>query len=194
MRWFAKTFTGLLVALAILAVGGYFAANYVFAQFAKLPPKPTFPNDDPQFAQQQAKAKAVRAKARANAEKKSGTKAKSPDAKSTPTSEEKPQPEKKPLPPGAFEGQVTQPIGLILRDTASRDAGQIGGIAFNEKVIVLETTSDGQWQRIRTSRDREGWVRGGNIDKLSAGNPPAETNAVEINVAETNAANSNNPQ
>jgi Bacterial SH3 domain len=162
MRWFAKTFTGLLIALAILSVGGYFAANYVFAQFTKLPPKPTFPNDDPKFAQQQAKAKVARAKARANADKKAAAK----DTMDGKEDTEKPKPEKKPLPPGAFEGQVTQPIGLILRDSASRDAGQIGGIAFNEKVVVLETISDGQWQKVRTSSDREGWVRGGNIDKL----------------------------
>ncbi len=155
MRWFAKTFTGLLLAIAVLSVGGYFALNYAYAQFTKLPPKPEFPNDNPNFVK---KSKA----------KPTGKNIPLPD-KDAAAPDEKPKEKEasklKPLPAGAFEGRVTYAQGLVLRDSAGRDSGTIGGVEFNETLTVIETSADGEWQKVRTSKDKEGWVRGGNIQK-----------------------------
>ena len=73
------------------------------------------------------------------------------------------------LEPGAYRAVVVEPIGLILRDTPSRDAIRIGGISYQEKVIVLETIEDGRWERVRVDDggDRVGWVSGGNTEPIN---------------------------
>jgi hypothetical protein len=144
MAWFLRTFTGLLIALLILSVGGYFAFQYALTQLAAPPPRPSFPNDDPNFA-------------KASAAKTSAAKT---DSKSTP---EKPT---KPLPEGAYEGQVKQPVGLIVRSTPELGSGQTDGVEYNEVVTVLSKSKDGLWEKIRYgSSEKEGWVKAGNIQK-----------------------------
>ena len=147
-----KFFLGLILALAILAGGGFLAAQYAISRMSILPSKPTFPNDNAPTA------KSV---------------AKKPTAKSANGDQEPPSPKPspsaaaKPLPAGAYSALVTQPIGLTLRDSPGRDARTIGGVGYNEKVIVLETNADGTWQKVRTDlSDQEGWVRGGNTEKI----------------------------
>ena len=150
MRWLAKTFTGLLLAATLLAVGGYFAFNYLMTQLTKLPPKPTFPNDNPDFVKKNSKPQSPKSALKSN-----NKEPKELNKEIT----------KKPLPPGSFEGRVTYAEGLILRDGSSRGAATIGSVAFNEKVTILETTADNEWQKIRTKNDRDGWIRGGNVQK-----------------------------
>jgi hypothetical protein len=73
------------------------------------------------------------------------------------------------LEPGAYRAVVVEPIGLILRDTPTRDAVRIGGISYQEKVIVLERTDDGRWEKVRVDDggDRVGWVSGGNTEPIN---------------------------
>ena len=62
---------------------------------------------------------------------------------------------------------MTQPIGLILRDSGNRDSNRIGGVGYKEKVVVLEDSPDKEWQKIRVEDgNREGWVKGGNTEKV----------------------------
>lgn len=123
------------------------AALYFAAKLTTIPERPVFPNDK----------KVVQI---ANAKPTS-------TAKASPVSESSDTPSPKPLEPGAYRALVTQPIGLILRDSANRDANRIGGVGYNEKVVVLEDSPDKQWQRIRVEDgNREGWVKGGNTEKL----------------------------
>ncbi len=152
MRWLAKTFTGLLLAATLLAVGGYFGVNYLMSQLTKLPPRPTFPNDNPDFLKKNTK----------KVDPKSAIKPKDGEGSKEP---EKAPAKPKPLPPGAFEGRVTYAEGLVLRESASRSATTLGGVDMNEKVTVLETSTDGEWQKIRTGSDKEGWIRGGYVQK-----------------------------
>ncbi len=155
MRWLAKTFTGLLLAATLLAVGGYFAFNYLITQLTKLPPKPTFPNDNPDFIKKNNKPQSPT----------SGLKPNNKELKEKELKEANKEVTKKPLPAGSFEGRVTYAEGLILRDGSSRGAATIGSVAFNEKVTVLETTADSEWQKIRTKNQKDGWIRGGNVQK-----------------------------
>ena len=152
MRWLAKTFTGLLLAATLLAVGGYFAVNYLMTQLTKLPPKPTFPNDNPDFVKKNNKPQNPKSALKADSKDKE---AKEPDKEII----------KKPLPPGSFEGRVTYSEGLVIRDSASRGASTIGSVDFNEKVTILETSADSEWQKIRTKSEKDGWIRGGNVQK-----------------------------
>jgi hypothetical protein len=150
MRWLAKTFTGLLLAATLLAVGGYFAFNYLMTQLTKLPPKPTFPNDNPDFVKKNNKLQSPKSALKPNIKE---------------PKELNKEVAKKSLPPGSFEGRVTYSEGLILRDGSSRGAATIGSVAFNEKVTILETTADNEWQKIRTKNEKDGWIRGGNVQK-----------------------------
>ena len=162
MRWFAKTFTGLLLAAALLAVGSYFAVNYAYNQFTQLPPKPTFPNDNPNFIK---KNKAQSTGKNITLPQKEGEKPNDEKQGSKDKPKEQEEPKLKPLPVGAFEGRVSYPQGLVLRSSAAQDSGTIGGLEFNETLTVVETSPDGEWQKVRTSKEKEGWVRGGNIQK-----------------------------
>jgi Bacterial SH3 domain len=154
MGWFLKTFTGLIIALLILGVGSYFAVQYVLAQLTAPPPRPSFPNDKAGYVR-----KGVKTTAKGDIKP---TETKSNDAKD-------PEPAvAKPLPAGAFSGRVKQPIGLIIRDNPEAGSSQSGGVEYNEPVVVLETTADGAWQKIRFgSSNREGWVKGGNVEKIT---------------------------
>lgn len=149
MSWsgLVKVSVGLLLAIALLAGGSYQAAQFLITKLSAPPPKPFYPNDKPSTSPKTAKAR-------------------SSSASSANVSE--PIVASKPLPSGAFEGRVTQPIGLILRESPGRDGGQIGGVEYNDKVVVLETSSDGNWQKVRLQpSEREGWVKSGNVEKIN---------------------------
>lgn len=64
--------------------------------------------------------------------------------------------------------RVIWPDGLILRDSAGYDANSIGGIVYNQRVIILETTPDKEWERVRVEKtNEEGWVKGGNTELVN---------------------------
>jgi Bacterial SH3 domain len=161
MRWFAKTLTGFIIAMLILGVSAVLGGKYIYAQLTSPPPKPFFPNDNPNYIKQSKKKtpKPVEAKK---------------DEKEAKTEEKKAE-EKKPLPPGAYEGRVVQPQGLILRESPEGGSSGAGGVEYNEAITVLETSPDGAWSKLRTSNNREGWVKSGNLEKSgSATEKPAE--------------------
>ncbi len=137
-----KFFVGLLFALGILAGGGLVAARIMIAKLTAPPPRPIYPNDKPL-------AKAAPKKATSESADKVSA------ATETPA---------KPLPAGAFEARVTQSIGLVVRDAPS--GAQIGGVEYNSRLTVLETSQDGTWQRVRLSNDKEGWVKSGNTEQV----------------------------
>jgi len=145
-----KFIVGFFLAILILAGATVATALYFAARLSELPERPTFPNDNPQT--------------------KIAAKPVTPQAAATPTPTPTPEPEK--LEPGAYRAIVTQPIGLILRDSPSTDASRIGGIAYQEKVVVLGESDNKQWQKVRviTDGDRTGWVKGGNTEKVTSEN------------------------
>lgn len=146
MRWSGvlKLVLGVFAAIALIAGGAFIASRIVIARFVSAPPKPMFPNDN----------KPVPSRSPAAAK----TQPAATQSPATPTP--------KPLPSGAYQARVTQSIGLIVRDSPSREGAQVGGVDFNERVTVLSTSPDGEWQKIRIGSDREGWVRTGNLEQL----------------------------
>jgi hypothetical protein len=81
--------------------------------------------------------------------------------------EEKAAEEKKPeLPTGAYKAKVTWSSGLSLRAEPSVSSDRVGGIDYNTELIILSTSSDGQWQRVKVANgDQEGWIKAGNVKK-----------------------------
>jgi ABC-type Na+ efflux pump permease subunit len=72
------------------------------------------------------------------------------------------------LPPNAYTAVVTWPQGLSLRAEPNLNAGRVGGISYDAKIIILEDSADGQWQKIRVPwSDQEGWVKAGNTERTS---------------------------
>ncbi|MBD2096940.1 SH3 domain-containing protein [Trichocoleus sp. FACHB-591] len=151
MKWsglinLIKFLLGFALAIALLGLGGVVAARYLVTKLTAPPPRPAFANDKPLTN----KAATVSKPAAGNAQ--------SSQVSSTASAPV--------LEPGAYQARVVQPIGLILRDGPGRDSNQIGGIEFNSRVVVLEESSDKQWQRVRLENsDRAGWVKAGNTER-----------------------------
>jgi hypothetical protein len=155
MSWsgIAKFFTGFVLAIAVLFFAGVSTTRYLITRFTTPPPRPTFPNEP--SAQADAPAESVSPPAEPPIEAVQPSPTLTPSA--TPTN-----------PPGAYEALVTQPIGLILRQEPTQDSEQIGGIGYEEQVVVLEESSDGEWLKVRTSENNaEGWVKSGNTERLN---------------------------
>jgi Bacterial SH3 domain len=143
---------GVILALVLLLGGsaaiGFLMMNKLFGT----PPRPIFVNDAP------LRKKKVNKTAKA-----------SPKATAKPTPKATPTP-KPALKAGEYEGKVTWPEGLSLRDGPSYEAGSVGGLDYNTPVVVLEESPDGVWQRIRvTGTDQEGWIKAGNVEKSDSG-------------------------
>lgn len=143
-----KFLIGLTLALVILAGGSVAAALYFVTRLTELPPRPVFENEQP----------IAKSTSSAGSSSKSGS--------TTTAAKQNAQDNSNSLPPGSYRARVIWPDGLILRDRPSYDANSIGGIGFNKNVIVLEVTSDKEWEKVRLEdSQQEGWVKGGNTEK-----------------------------
>ncbi|MEM1168009.1 MAG: SH3 domain-containing protein [Cyanobacteria bacterium P01_H01_bin.35] len=139
---FFKFLVGFILAILLLAGASAAAVLYFAAKLTRMPEKPTYQNEKPVVQKVSTSPKPTVA------------------TNSTKLANE--------LDPGTYRAIVVEPIGLILRDTPSRNSNRIGGISYQEEVIVLEETSDKRWQKVRVDdgSDRIGWVSGGNTEKL----------------------------
>jgi hypothetical protein len=88
-----------------------------------------------------------------------------PDANKNPAPTQSPEPEQA-VPKGAYKGKVTWSSGLSLRADPNTSASRVGGVDYNSELIILETSKDGQWQKVRVANGtQEGWVKAGNVKK-----------------------------
>ncbi|MBD2560798.1 SH3 domain-containing protein [Nostoc sp. UIC 10607] len=151
-----KFILGFFLAIAVLIGGGAAIALYFMNRTGIPPAKPVYSNDSPSVKAQAPKATTP------------GTQAQSsPSSTSTPTESPKATPSAKPLPSGAYRGRVSWAEGLSLRSQPNQEAERIGGVAFNQKIIVLEESGDKGWQKIRLEgSEQEGWVKAGNTEKV----------------------------
>lgn len=154
-----KFILGVSLALAIIGASGFYGARYVMTRLTALPERPLFPeegggtfDEDPTSGGSDSSSES------------DTTVANNEGGEPTPPTPE-PEPE---LEPGAYEARVIQPIGLILRQGPDVSTTQIGGIAYNEQVIVLSESSDQRWIKVRLPDSGvEGWVKNGNTEKLN---------------------------
>ncbi|ODG96336.1 peptide-binding protein [Nostoc sp. KVJ20] len=147
-----KFILGFFLAIAVLIGGGAAIALYFMNRTGIPPAKPVYSNDSPSVKAQAPKATQAQL---------------SPSSTSTPTESPKATPTAKPLPSGAYRGRVTWADGLSLRSQPNQEAERIGGVTFNQKIIVLEESGDKGWQKIRLEdSEQEGWVKAGNTEKV----------------------------
>jgi tetrahydromethanopterin S-methyltransferase subunit F len=151
----AKFLIGFLIGIFLLAGSGVAAAFYFWTKLSATPPKPI-------FAEEQPKKLPVLKKVS------SPTASNSPVAKKPiplPSPSESPTKE---LPSGAYKARVIWSEGLSLRDAPGPEANRVGGVAFNQEVIVLKASDDQKWQQIRLADgEQEGWIKAGNIEKIN---------------------------
>ncbi|ALF53598.1 peptide-binding protein [Nostoc piscinale CENA21] len=150
-----KLILGFILAIAVLLGTGMTVALYFINQTAIPPNKPIFANDNPSL------------KNRATNEPKNDSVI-TPESEATPTPSATPTKSPEKLPPGAYQGRVTWSDGLSLRAEPNQSAEKVGGVTFNQKIIVLEENPDKTWVKIRTEgSDQEGWVKIGNIERTN---------------------------
>lgn len=151
-----KFILGVFLAIAVLIGSGVAVALYFMNRTAIPPAKPIFANDSPSLQTKAPKPTATETSS-------SSSKKATPSPTATPS----PSPtESTSLPPGAYRGRVTWSQGLSLRAEPNLDAERIGGVGFNEKIIVLEESQDKGWQKIRVEgSQQEGWVKIGNTQR-----------------------------
>jgi hypothetical protein len=156
-----KFVLGFLLAIAILAAGSFVAALYVMNRTSIPPAKPTFANDKPVAKEPEETPKAAVKPVKTARQLKSQSE-NSVQATATPSVSPKP------LPAGAYQARITWNQGLVLRAEPQSDAERVGGVGFNQKVIVLEHSEDKTWQKIRVEgTSKEGWVKSGNIKQVN---------------------------
>lgn len=137
-----KFILGVLLAMVILSIVGLAMARYFILRISELPERPNYENDVP-------------------AETSPAAETTSP---STPTTaSEQPQSAAE-VPSGSYRAIVSEPVGLILRDGPGIDHEQVGSVEYETELIIVEEQNG--WQKVRLPDGREGWVKGGNIDRL----------------------------
>jgi hypothetical protein len=144
---------GFVLAIALLFLAGAGLTRYLLTRLATPPPRPSFPNDPSPVAASPAASPA--------------SPAASPVVASPSPSPAAASPSPSPSPSQGYQARVTQPIGLILRQEPSAGAAQIGGIEYNREITVLADSPDGAWQKVRLANGGEGWVKGGNTERLN---------------------------
>ena len=165
-----KYVLGFFLAIVVLIGGGVAMALYFMNRTAIPPTKPIFANDSAQV-----KAQAPKTPGASPAITPTEVEA-NPKPNPTPTlAAESP----KPLPAGSYNARVTWSQGLSLRAEPKSDAERLGGVGFNQKIIVLSESEDKVWQKIRLDgSDQEGWVKKGNtqpLDEKPNSQPAEET-------------------
>lgn len=142
-------FLGVILFGASIAGGAYFFLTNISATPSKHSFKEEKPSSDEPKKEVATAPKPV-----------SETEVKKPEAETKPESEN--------LPKDAYKARVTWSTGLSLRSDPSTDAQRIGGVDYNAELIILSTSNDNQWQKVRIpTSGQEGWVKSGNIEKIN---------------------------
>ncbi|WP_017305806.1 SH3 domain-containing protein [Spirulina subsalsa] len=155
----AQFFLGIFSGLILFGISGFIAGYYVLSGMTSTPARPIFPEERPQPSPSPSPSPSPAAQ--------------TPPSPAAPAPQPSPEPqaaepETETLEPGAYRARVNWPDGLSLRATGADDAERIGGVAYNQEMIVLRTSSDGRWQEVRLpGSNQRGWVKSGNADRIN---------------------------
>lgn len=154
----SKLILGMALALVLLTLAGVVTARYLMGRLAVLPAKPLYGDEQPS-PPPTATTPTV------------ASPPTTPPAPPQPTPAVTPPPtpvapgaEVPTAPAGSYEAVITQPIGLVLREGPGSDRPQLGGLDYNQAVVVLEEPTDQPWVKVRVAATgQEGWVKAGNL-------------------------------
>jgi len=147
---------GVILGLALMVGGSVAVGYYLFTKLSIAPERPSFTEEKPQ--------KPVVKPAPSPAASPSPAIAAKVDASPSPSPIASPSPEAE---AGLYKGVINWSEGLILRDAPGNNTNRLGGVGFNQQVVVLEESPDQNWQRIRiVATGKTGWIKAGNLDKV----------------------------
>lgn len=154
---------GFLLGVSILTGTGAAAAYFFLNRMSTVPPKPT-------YSEESASESTEETTQSTNSNNSTTQAASSPP----------PEPEPEPEPPRreqtieerfgqqAYEARVTWSSGLSLRNSPSASAARVGGVYYNDKLVVIEESSDGDWQKVYIPETgAQAWVKAGNVERVS---------------------------
>jgi hypothetical protein len=158
-------FLGITILVGLTSALGYL----MFSRLAATPSKPVFPEENkskPKATTPDKKAPDKSAtKPEASPSTKATTESPKPSPKPSPSPSPSPKAEEE-LPKGAYKAKVTWSGGLSLRSNPSKDSERVSGVDYDQDLIVLETSADGVWAKVRSANGgQEGWVKVGNFKK-----------------------------
>lgn len=150
---------GFLLGVALIAGSAVAVAYYYFTKMSSsVPEKPIYTEEKSPTTKVADNQTTITTK-KAQPDTISPVSSKTPDLQSQSTTEEN-------LPDGAYYAKVTWTEGLSLRAEPSVTAAKIGGIDYNSKILILEESSDKQWQKVQIPwSEQEGWVKAGNVER-----------------------------
>lgn len=139
---------GVITGLILLVASGAAAGYYFFSRMVATPSRPVYPEERVSPSTEVIAA---------------------PEPEPEPAEPEPapPEPAADELEPGAYRATVTWPDGLSLRSEPRGESESIGGLAYDQEMIILRTSDDGNWEQVRLpNSDRTGWVRAGNSQPI----------------------------
>ncbi|ERN42394.1 hypothetical protein KR51_00009150 [Rubidibacter lacunae KORDI 51-2] len=155
MNWVGliQLILGFIFGIALFVGAGVGAGYYFLSRLADAPPPPTFPPPEEQPAVSE-----PTEPEEPTTEFAETTGAAEPELEpKTPTFEER-------FGPSAYRAFVTWPEGLRLRSEPGDGGEAIGGVAFDQELVILGTSDDGVWQRVHVqATGEEAWVKAGNV-------------------------------
>jgi outer membrane biosynthesis protein TonB len=159
---------GFVLGVVILVGGATAVAYMLLSGMNSNPPKPVFTEEKKEETKEEKTA--VKPSPIPNTPVQEQSQAAVKESPSAPAPKAAPKPSpgatKKETTSEGYQARVTWQSGLSLRAEPTSQSTRLGGLDYNTKVSVVGTSSDGQWQRVRLSDGREGWIKAGNISRV----------------------------
>ncbi|MDR9403774.1 MAG: SH3 domain-containing protein [Halothece sp. Uz-M2-17] len=164
---FVQFVLGFFLGVFMLTGTGAAAAYFFLNRMSDAPPEPVYSEDKPSQPNKEEESSAS-----SNTNQPATT-------TSTTNSEPEPKPEPEPEPEEeqtiterfgeqAYEARVTWPNGLSLRSNPSLNASRVGGVYYDDKLVIIETSSDGDWQKVYVPESgQQAWVKAGNVEQIN---------------------------
>jgi hypothetical protein len=156
---FAQFILGFFLGVFILTGTGAAAAYFFLNRMSDTPPEPVYSEKNPPEPEP----------------KEESASSESENQSATNTTPVEPEPEPEPeeektiaerFGEQAYEAQVTWPSGLSLRSNPSLDASRVGGVYYEDRLVIIETQGD--WQRVYVPESaQQAWVKAGNVEKTN---------------------------
>ncbi|NBD15179.1 MAG: SH3 domain-containing protein [Cyanobacteria bacterium] len=162
---------GFVLGVFLLTSAGAAAAYFFFNRMSDVPSQPVFSESEEESSEPTAKDQSAASGSDQTATETTQTSQSEPKPEPEPESEPEPEPEEpKTLADRfgeqAYEARVTWPSGLSLRANPSLDASRVGGVYYQDKLVIIETQGD--WQRVYVPESgQQAWVKAGNVEKIN---------------------------
>ena len=161
---------GFLVGIALLIGAGAATAYYFFTRLSANPPLPNFSEEPEEIEAPKAEESpaAEDAPTEAAAESQAEETPEEPEEVVEETKEpEKPKTVQEEFGAQAYRARVTWSDGLSLRSNPSTAGARVGGVYYNDELIVIGTSADGRWQQVHIpATGARAWVKAGNVARF----------------------------